>query len=93
MKNSANLKEADSKVENTLLDLQNSSYPTQPHSIIAKHLLAPLHRNNCLTFMVSALTSGLVPWLGILCCVLGLDSRVLVVFLCQTLCCHSASLH
>ena len=25
-------------VENTLLDLQNSSYPTQPHSIIAKYL-------------------------------------------------------
>ena len=24
-------------VENTLLDLQNSSYPTQPHSIIAKY--------------------------------------------------------
>ena len=23
-------------VDNTLLDLQNSSYPTQPHSIIAK---------------------------------------------------------
>jgi len=25
-------------VDNTLLDLQNSSYPTQPHSIIAKYL-------------------------------------------------------
>ena len=24
-------------VDNTLLDLQDSSYPTQPHSIIAKH--------------------------------------------------------
>ena len=24
-------------VDNTLLDLQNSSYPTQPHSIIAKY--------------------------------------------------------
>ena len=24
-------------VENTLLDLQNSSYPTQPHSIIANY--------------------------------------------------------
>ena len=24
-------------VENTLLDLQNYSYPTQPHSIIAKY--------------------------------------------------------
>ena len=26
-------------VDNTLLDLQNSSYPTQPHSIIAKYIL------------------------------------------------------
>ena len=25
-------------MDNTLLDLQNSSYPTQPHSIIAKYL-------------------------------------------------------
>ena len=25
-------------VDNTLLDLQNSSYPTQPHSIIAKFI-------------------------------------------------------
>ena len=24
-------------VDNTLLDLQNSSYPTQPHSIIANY--------------------------------------------------------
>ena len=24
-------------VDNTLLDLQNSSYPTQPHSIVAKY--------------------------------------------------------
>ena len=26
-------------VDNTFLDLQNSSYPTQPHSIIAKYLV------------------------------------------------------
>ena len=26
-------------VDNILLDLQNSSYPTQPHSIIAKYTL------------------------------------------------------
>ena len=25
-------------VDNTLLDLQNSSYPTQPHSIVAQYL-------------------------------------------------------
>ena len=28
------------EVDNTLLDLQNSSYPTQPHSIIAKYTVA-----------------------------------------------------
>ena len=26
-------------VDNTLLDLQNSSYPTQPHSIITKYAI------------------------------------------------------
>ena len=26
-------------VDNTLLDLQNSSYPTRPHSIIAKYII------------------------------------------------------
>ena len=41
MKNSANLggcypPRPSALVDNTLLDLQNSSYPTQPHSIIAK---------------------------------------------------------
>ena len=41
MKNSADLGECypprpSASVDNTLLDLQNSSYPTQPHSIIAK---------------------------------------------------------
>ena len=29
-------------VDNTLLDLQNSSYPTQPHSIIAKYYIHEL---------------------------------------------------
>ena len=42
MKNSADLggyypPRPSASVDNTLLDLQNSSYPTQPHSIIAKH--------------------------------------------------------
>ena len=42
MKNSADLGGCyplppSASVDNTLLDLQNSSYPTQPHSIIAKH--------------------------------------------------------
>ena len=32
MKNSAG-----ASVDNTLLDLQNSSYPTQPHSIMSKY--------------------------------------------------------
>ena len=41
MKNSADLggcypPRSLASVDNTLLDLQNSSYPTQPHSIIAK---------------------------------------------------------
>ena len=27
-------------VDNTLLDLLNSSYPTQPHSLIAKYILS-----------------------------------------------------
>ena len=44
MKNSADLGECypprpSASVDNTLLDLQNSLYPTQPHSIIAKYLL------------------------------------------------------
>ena len=43
MKNSADLGECypprpSASVDNTLLDLQNSSYPTQPHSIIAKYM-------------------------------------------------------
>ena len=42
MKNSADLggcypPQPSAFVDNTLLDLQNSSYPTQPHSIIAKY--------------------------------------------------------
>ena len=42
MKNSADLGECypprpSASVDNTLLDLQNSSYPTQPHSVIAKY--------------------------------------------------------
>ena len=44
MKNSADLgggypPRPSASVDNTLLDLQNSSYPTQPHSIIAKYAL------------------------------------------------------
>ena len=42
MKNSADLggcypPRPSASVDNTLLDLQNSSFPTQPHSIIAKY--------------------------------------------------------
>ena len=45
MKNSADqggcyLQRPKAEVGNTLLDLQNSSHPTQPHSIIAKYLLS-----------------------------------------------------
>ena len=44
MKNSADLggcypPRPSASVDNTLLYLQNSSYPTQPHSIIAKYLV------------------------------------------------------
>ena len=44
MKNSANLggcypPRPLALVDNTLLDLQKSSYPTQPHSIIAKYCM------------------------------------------------------
>jgi len=44
MKNSADLggcypPRLSASVDNTLLDLQNSSYPTQPHSIIAKYCI------------------------------------------------------
>ena len=43
MKNSADLggcypQRPSASVDNTLLDLQNSSYPTQPRAIIAKYL-------------------------------------------------------
>ena len=43
MKNSADLEgfyppRPWASVDNTLLDLQNSSYPTQPYSIIAKYV-------------------------------------------------------
>ena len=31
------ISEPSASVDNTFLDLQNSSYPTQPHSIIAKY--------------------------------------------------------
>ena len=42
MKNAAELGECylprpSASVDKTLLDLQNSSYPTQPHSVIAKY--------------------------------------------------------
>ena len=30
-------------VDNTLLDLLNSSYPTQPHSLIAKYIPIVIH--------------------------------------------------
>ena len=48
MKNSADLggcypPRPSASVDNTLLDLQNSSYPTQPLSIIAKYTAAFLY--------------------------------------------------
>ena len=45
MKNSADLggcypPRPSASVDNTLLNLQNSSYPTQPHSVITKYTVA-----------------------------------------------------
>ena len=47
MKNSADLRgcyppRPSASVDNTLLDLQNSSYPTQPHSIIANYTISKI---------------------------------------------------
>ena len=47
MKNSLDLEECclprpSASVDNTLLDLQNSSNPTQPHSIIANYYMTKL---------------------------------------------------
>ena len=55
MKNSADLggcypPRPSASVDNTLLDLQNSSYPTQPHSIIGKYLYI-VHENNILQYI------------------------------------------
>ena len=52
MKNSADLGECYpprplASVDNTLLDLQNSSYPTQPHSIIAKYKYVHVYMGIC----------------------------------------------
>ena len=49
MKNSADLGGCyppwpSASVDNTLLDLQNSSYPTQPHSITAKYIVITNHK-------------------------------------------------
>ena len=51
MKNSADLggcypPRPSASVDNTLLDLQNSSYPTQPYSIIAKYCYSGFTCNN-----------------------------------------------
>ena len=51
MKNSADLggcypPRPSASVDNTLLDLLNSSYPTQPHSIIAKYTIFELVCNS-----------------------------------------------
>ena len=63
MKNSADLGECyplrpSASVDNTLLDLQNSSYSNQPHSIIAKSLNDDLHRFNITLTVLSLYT----PW-------------------------------
>ena len=57
MKNSADLggcypPRPSALVDNTLLDLQNSSYPTQPHSIIAKRLVSLVKRGKIIVLHV-----------------------------------------
>ena len=54
-------------VDNTLLDLQNSSYPTQPHSIIAKYcvfdiIIYSFLSDFSLDFTLSTILSVLSSW-------------------------------
>ena len=44
--------------DNTLLDLQNFSYPTQPDSIVAKHLFSFFTKCLCWGFKLASKTVG-----------------------------------
>ena len=55
---------------NTLLDLQNSSYPTQPHSIIAKFHIVIVN-----VFTYKQVKYILSPSLPAQCCFLGFASQ------------------
>ena len=62
MKNSADLEECypprpSASVDNTFLDLQNSSYPTQPHSIIANYFY-PVRRKRKTEFLSEQFQKG-----------------------------------
>ena len=64
MKNSADLggcypPRPSASVDNTLLDLQNSSYPTQPHSIIAKYKRSVTFNSSFICVAVSYALAGL----------------------------------
>ena len=48
------------EVDNALLDLQNSSYPTQPHSIIPKYTLTfPANSTECFCIVFGRLCAFL----------------------------------
>jgi len=58
MKNSADLggfhpPQPSALLDSTLLGLQNSSYPAQPHSIIAKYQIVALHTKKKINLMIS----------------------------------------
>ena len=67
MKNSADLggcypPPPSASVDNTLLDLQNSSYTTQPHSIIAKY--SPIFKTARVAKKISRIIKTIAPILG-----------------------------
>ena len=71
MKNSAGRGECypprpKAEVDNTLRDLQNSSYPTQPHSIIAKYTIAakPIKTLELHYTMIQFLINVVIPLQG-----------------------------
>ena len=82
MKNSADLggcypPRPSASVDNTLLYLQNSSYPTQPHSIIAHYcirIILILYKNN----FIQSCTNENVRWIIM---TNGPESLIIVIFI------------
>ena len=72
MKNSADLggcypPRPSASVDNALLYLQNSSYPTQPHSIIAKYTSIDYSRSPRHSRFFATPFAGIISGLGIIC--------------------------